>query len=424
MQGLAPKACRPFALYLKKNSTVQKGASRSEHAAEMKRLGQAWKRLPSSEKDAYRAQCQDEFQEQRQSLRIQGVYFRGNAEVNAEVNAEDGTSEEVSEASGEKNHFEIGEFRCWTQVSSDGSCKYLGEGSYGAVLMSHIESGRKAAVKLFKHASKSSDLDREAAILQRLQSEVTPCCRCWFPEVLCVERRKVPFPHMALDYGGPSLHTVLATTGPLSKASASSAAKQLKAALEAIHGIGILHLDLKPANVLWQEDLWQLKLIDFGMSEIFSHGAFAAPAACAGPAAHAPRSAKWPNGLRFNQYVSASYRPPELWGLKPDEVFDVLSPSVDTWCYYCILYEAVTGRVLMGPMKGCQGVGPTLKHVVQAWCQVYADIRTAKRGRRAQPDKCNHFNARLLPLGAWRQMIVTGLNPNPKLRALPSFEQL
>ena len=158
MQGLAPKACRPFALYLKKNSTVQKGASRAEHAAEMKRLGQAWKRLPSSEKDAYRAQCQDEFQAQRQSLRIQGVYFRGNAEVNAE----DGTSEEVSEASGEKKHFEIGEFRCCTQVSSDGSCKYLGEGSYGAVLMSHIESGRKAAVKLFKHASKSSDLDREA----------------------------------------------------------------------------------------------------------------------------------------------------------------------------------------------------------------------------------------------------------------------
>ena len=139
MQGLAPKACRPFALYLKKNSTVQKGASRAEHAAEMKRLGQAWKRLPSSEKDAYRAQCQDEFQEQRQSLRIQGVYFRGNAEVNAE----DGTSEEVSEASGEKNHFEIGEFRCWTQVSSDGSCKYLGEGSYGAVLMSHIEVAEK-----------------------------------------------------------------------------------------------------------------------------------------------------------------------------------------------------------------------------------------------------------------------------------------
>eukprot|EP00435_Cladocopium_sp_Y103_P021644 s3667_g5.t1 len=421
-EGLAPKACRPFALYFKKHTRVRKGATKAEHAAEMKRLGKVWKGLPSSEQEEYRAQCQDQFQAQRETLRIQGVNFR--CKGNAKAHAEDGASEEVAEASGGNKHFEIGQFRCWTQDSSDGSCLYVGEGSYGAVLMSQTESGRKAVVKVFKHASRSGDLDHEAAILQRLQDELVPGCRCWFPEVLCVERRKVPFPHMALDYGGPSLHTVLATKGPLSQPSARSVAQQLKAALEALHGIGILHLDLKPANVLWLEDLWQLKLIDFGMSEAFSPAAFAAPAASVGPAAHAAPAAKWPNGLRFNQYVSASYRPPELWGLKPDEVLDAVSPSVDTWCYYCTLYEAVTGRVLMSPMKGCHEVGPTVKHVLQAWCQTYAEIRAAKRGRRVQRDKYHFFNVRLLRSGAWQQTFLTGLNPEPKLRALPSLGQL
>ena len=272
---------------------------------------------------------------------------------------------------------------------------------------------------MFKHASRDDDLQYEVSVLQRLQKEMPASCRCWFPEVLFVEERRVPFPHIALEYGGPSLHTVLAKSGPLKACSAHSVGFQLKAALEATHRIGILHLDVKPGNVLWCEDLWRLKLIDFGMAETFcpASAASAGPAASVGPAASA-RPAQWPNSLRFNQYVSGPYRPPELWGLKPDELAHALSPSVDIWSYSCTMYEAVTGRVLMSPLRSCPPVSTT-KHVVQTWCQLWAVLQSKPRGKRPQPDRHHHFNLRMLRSGAWQGPIMKGLNPDPKLRNWP-----
>lgn len=41
----APKARKPFALYVMENSLVKPGAAKSQYQAELKRLGQAWKDL-------------------------------------------------------------------------------------------------------------------------------------------------------------------------------------------------------------------------------------------------------------------------------------------------------------------------------------------------------------------------------------------
>ena len=240
-RGMAPKACRPFALFMKTCSQVRKGASRSEHFEEIKRLGKAWKQLPLAEQNQYRRKSQDLFQEQRATLRSHGVRLRcpQAAEERAGQDEQVGEGGQSSQLEGETI---VGKFRCWKEEGSDGSCMYVGEGSYGCVLLSQTDSGRKVVVKVFKHSSRDDDMQYEVSILQRLQTEVPASCHCWFPEVLFVEERRVPFPHMALDYGGPSLHKVLTTTGPLSACSAQSVALQLKDALEAIHRFGFFTL--------------------------------------------------------------------------------------------------------------------------------------------------------------------------------------
>ena len=411
-EGMAPKACRPFALFMKSHCQVRKGASKTEHLQEMKRLGKAWKQLSQVEQDEYRRKSQNLFQEQRSSLRAQGVPFRTS------VAGEKACTDAAEADTNLEQRARIGKFECWHEKGSGSSCVYVGEGSYGCVLMSQDDAGRQIVIKVFKHSSRDDDLEHEVSVLQRLQQELPLRCQGWFPEILDVETRRVPFPHIALDYAGPSLQTVLATSGPLSLPSARSAAMQLKAALEAIHRIGIAHLDVKPGNVLWCEDLQKLKLIDFGMAEAFCNGSAASPASAASAASVASAALAWPNGLRFTQYVTAPYRPPELWGLKPDEFFHALSPSADVWSYSCTVYEAVTGRILMAPLKSCPPAGTT-KQVVQAWCQCWASIQSRGHRKLARPDKLHVFNLRVLRSGVWKEAILKGLNPSPKLRSLP-----
>jgi serine/threonine protein kinase len=63
--------------------------------------------------------------------------------------------------------------------------------------------------------------------------------------------------------------------GPLAPRQVSSVAKQCLSALHAIHHAGVLHLDLKPENVLYREDAGtpHVTVIDFGLSRRLGSGA-------------------------------------------------------------------------------------------------------------------------------------------------------
>ena len=193
-EGIAPKACRPFALFMKSCCEVQKGASKSEHIEEMKRLGRAWKQLPPAEKDEYRRKCQDLFREQRSSLRSHGVPLRGSLAAE-ESASKDEAVEDAERPQLEKETSTIGKFQCWQEEGSDGSCVYVGEGSYGCVLLSQDDVGRKVVIKVFKNSCREDDLQYEVSVLRRLQHDLPLSCQCWFPDLLFVEERRVPFPH-------------------------------------------------------------------------------------------------------------------------------------------------------------------------------------------------------------------------------------
>ena len=200
---------------------------------------------------------------------------------------------------------------------------------------------------------------------------------------------------MVLEYAGPSLGALL-KQGPMPQAAVLPAALQLQGALRAIHGLGVLHLDLKPANILWSSDLGQLKLADFGMSE---------------------RTGSKLEDLRYGEYVTAPYRPPELWDAEASGLAEMIKPAVDFWSFGCVLYEMVTARMLMAPARS-KKFG-TVKAAVRAWCVCWELLHGKANGKRYANDNENTvFHARIMAVGSWKHSLLQAMCPTGADRAV------
>ena len=107
-------------------------------------------------------------------------------------------------------------------------------------------------------------------------------------------------------------------TGPLDAATTLALARQVASALEAAHAKGIVHADLKPANILVAEG--RVKLVDFGIAKLLDTSDEAT--------------------LTVDNVVvgTPSYMAPEqAQGGKPDARSDIFS-------FGAVLYEMVSGR--------------------------------------------------------------------------------
>jgi len=77
-------------------------------------------------------------------------------------------------------------------------------------------------------------------------------------------------PYIVMELlAGPTLHQYLREHGRLSFAEASGIADQVLAALGAAHARGIVHRDVKPANVMFAAD-GTVKLADFGIAKVMA----------------------------------------------------------------------------------------------------------------------------------------------------------
>ncbi|MFD4865352.1 serine/threonine-protein kinase [Streptomyces sp. NPDC058412] len=138
----------------------------------------------------------------------------------------------------------------------------LGAGGMGRVYLGRSAGGRTVAVKIV-HPHFAADEEFRA----RFRREVEAARRVggeWTAPVLDADP-EAPVPWVATGYvAGPSLDRALAAHGPLPESSVRAIGAGLARALVAVHGLGLVHRDVKPSNVMLTLD--GPRLIDFGIA--------------------------------------------------------------------------------------------------------------------------------------------------------------
>ncbi|MGW7452549.1 protein kinase domain-containing protein [Streptomyces sp. NPDC054787] len=199
----------------------------------------------------------------------------------------------------------------------------IGRGGMGVVARAVDELlNREVAVKVLRAFTDASAT--ELADLQtRMQREAQAAARIRHSGVVTVhdvtEEQGLPVIVMEL-VDGPSLDDVLTQRGPLEPHEAAAVGAKLMAALDAAHRVGVLHRDVKPANVLMEHG-GRVVLTDFGIATMEDSGDDAM--------AKLTRSGAIVGSL--------DYLPPErAQGREP-------GPASDIWSLGMTLYAAVEG---------------------------------------------------------------------------------
>ena len=132
---------------------------------------------------------------------------------------------------------------------------------------------------------------------------------------------------------GPTLADRIAE-GRLPLDEALAIARQIAAALDAAHEHGIVHPDLKPANIKVRPD-GTVKVLDFGLAKAFEPISASGPQVTASPTITSPAMTQM--GVVLG---TAAYMSPEQARGKP------VDKRADIWAFGVVLYEMVTGTRL------------------------------------------------------------------------------
>jgi WD40 repeat protein len=210
----------------------------------------------------------------------------------------------------------------------------LGQGGMGVVYRARQKSlDREVAVKLLAAGPWAS-----ADFIERFRREAQSAARMTHPNIVPIfeigQFEEMNFFAMRL-VRGPSLAAVLARSGPLDPPAAARLLRTIAEALDYAHRLGVLHLDLKPGNVLI-DDEGEPQVADFGLARRIDETLAAETEEISG---------------------TPSYMAPEQAQLRRH----TLSPATDIYGLGAILYECLTGR----PPFLAATVQETLRRVVE-----------------------------------------------------------
>ncbi|WP_405720977.1 protein kinase [Streptomyces sp. NBC_01537] len=140
----------------------------------------------------------------------------------------------------------------------------VGEGGFGRVYLCQDPDGVMVAVKTL-HAEYAADSSIRVGFTHEVQAARRVSGRFTVPVIAADTSGETPW--MAVPFvAAPSLQEVAERCGALDTATVRGIGAGIASALSAIHAEGIVHLDLKPANVLLTED--GPRVIDFGIAQI------------------------------------------------------------------------------------------------------------------------------------------------------------
>ncbi len=140
----------------------------------------------------------------------------------------------------------------------------IGSGGMGVVFRAHDDRlGRTVAIKILAAKYNKDDILR-----QRFLREGRTAARIDHPNVARIlsAGEEDDLPYLVMEYvDGGSLQKILEKRVHLPATSVVRIVRQIAEALAAAHRVGVLHRDVKPANVLFTKD-GEPKLVDFGLA--------------------------------------------------------------------------------------------------------------------------------------------------------------
>ena len=191
----------------------------------------------------------------------------------------------------------------------------LGTGASGRVYAARdVRLQRKVAVKVL-HAALADD----AGFLRRFGAEAQVAASLHHPNVVAVYdwgEDETPFMVLELLEGG-SLRSLLDRGDRLSPAQAAAVGRQVAAGLDYAHARGLVHRDVKPANLLFDEH-GTARVADFGLARALAEASWTEPAGAV---------------LGTARYAA------------PEQVRGVVDARSDVYSLALVLVEAVTGTV-------------------------------------------------------------------------------
>jgi serine/threonine protein kinase len=198
----------------------------------------------------------------------------------------------------------------------------LGQGGMGKVYRATGPDGTRIALKLVKE-----DYARDETFRRRFYREARIAQMVKHPHVVPVldtgEHEGLPF--MAQRFiDGESLDEKLKREGPLDIATAVRIVTDVAAGLEALWAAGMVHRDVKPANILLDEN-GQAYITDFGLAKDTQGSLLTLPGQALG---------------------SMDYMAPEQIRGEP------VSAASDIYALGCVMYECMCGRPPFADVQG------------------------------------------------------------------------